>query len=306
MDMHGLRRTTAELVFRLPIELRNGDLDGGWNAAQPAGLSATSFLEGPSFDLDGSLWFVDIVNGRVLRLSASGELSVEIQYEGWPNGLKMHADGRIFIADHKHGIMVFDREKRQIRPLLERHGIDHFKAVNDLFFARNGDLYFSDQGLTGLHDPTGRLYRLTADGELDCLLNNVPSPNGLVMDVDERTLFLAATRDNSIWRVPLGRDRRPVKVGRYLQLSGGIGPDGLAMSEAGELLVAHAGMGCVWVYSREGELVQRMDAPDGKLVTNLAFQPSTDNVFFIESSTASIYRATAPNPGQPLFSHVGH
>jgi gluconolactonase len=296
-------RTKGELVLRLPDELRDGDLEAGWNAAQPAGLGATSFLEGPSFDTDGALWFVDVVNGRVLRWSASSQLSVELQYDGWPNGLKIHADGRIFIADHKHGIMVYDRESRKLSALLERHGIDRFKALNDLFFARNGDLYFTDQGLTGLHDPTGRLFRLSARGELDCLLANVPSPNGLVMDLEERTVFLAATRDNSVWRVPLGRDRRPIKVGRFVQLSGGVGPDGLAISECGELLVAHAGLGCVWVYSPEGELVLRIDAPEGKLVTNLAFQPNTSILHFIESATASIYRANAPHRGRPMYSH---
>jgi gluconolactonase len=297
-------RTTGSLVFRLPDALRDGSVDSGWNAMQPAGLAAPSFLEGPSFDLDGALWFVDIVNGRVFRLDAAGALMVEIQYDGWPNGLKIHPDGRIFIADQKHGIMVYDRQTRRIRPYLERYGADRFKGVNDLFFARDGDLYFTDQGLTGLHDATGRLFRLKASGGLDCLLERVPGPNGLVMDLHEQSLLLAATRDNSVWRVPLDRDRRPVKVGRFLQLSGGIGPDGLALSERGDLLVAHAGMGCVWCFSPEGELLQRIDAPQGKLVTNLAAKPGTQDIYFIESSTASIHRASIGVRGKTMHSHL--
>jgi gluconolactonase len=297
-------RTVASLVLQLPDSLRDGSMDDGWNIAQPSGLGATSFLEGPSFDLEGNLWFVDIVNGRIFRLEPSGKLHLEIEYDGWPNGLKIHADGRVFIADHKHGIMVYDRDNGRLIPLLERHGIDRFKAVNDLFFAGNGDLYFTDQGLTGLHDPSGRLYRLNVNGELECLLDNVPSPNGLVMDVHERTIYLAATRDNSVWRVPLGRDRRPVKVGRFVQLSGGIGPDGLALTERGDLLVAHAGLGCVWVFSAEGEPLQRVDAPEGKLVTNLAFRSRSPEFCFIESSTASIYQARAVASGKPMYSHT--
>ncbi len=302
MRMHE-QRLTGTLVLRLPEDLRNGAIDSGWNAIQPASLAAPSFLEGPSFDLDGALWFVDMVNGRVLRLDPAGDLKVEIEYGGWPNGLKIHPDGRIFIADQKLGIMVYDREARRIAPYLESHGADRFKGVNDLFFARNGDLYFTDQGLTGLHDPTGRLFRLRANGDLDCLLANVPGPNGLVMDLHEQSLFLAATRDNSVWRVPFGRDLRPVKVGRYLQLSGGIGPDGLALSEKGDLLVAHAGMGCVCCFSPEGELLQRIDSPAGKLVTNLAFKPGTEDVYFIESSTASIYRASIGESAKAMYSH---
>lgn len=294
---------TATPVFRLPPELRSGATDSGWNAMQPSSLAATSFLEGPSFDVDGTLWFVDIVNGRVLRLDATGNVEVEIEYDGWPNGLKIHADGRIFIADQKHGIMVYDRETRRIAPVLERHGAGRFKGVNDLFFAPNGDLYFTDQGLTGLHDATGRLFRCNVSGALDCLLDNVPGPNGMVMDLHDQALFLAATRDNSVWRVPFDRELRPVKVGRHVQLSGGIGPDGLALSERGDLLVAHAGLGCVWCFSPEGELLQRIDAPAGKLVTNLAFKPGTQDIYFIESSTASIHRASIGRTGKAMFSH---
>lgn len=296
-------RITASVALRLPDELRSGAIDAGWNAIQPAGLAALSFLEGPSFDRDGSLWFVDIVNGRVLRLDPAGNLMVEVEYDGWPNGLKIHRDGRVFIADQKHGIMVYDRETRRIAPGLERHGAGKFKGVNDLFFAPNGDLYFTDQGLTGLHDPTGRLFRWKEGGAPDCLLDNVPGPNGLVMDLHDQTLFVAATRDNSIWRVPFDRQGHAVKVGRYIQLSGGIGPDGLALSERGDLLVAHAGMGCVWCFSPEGELQQRIDAPAGKLVTNLAFKPGTEDVYFIESSTASICRASIGRAGKTMYSH---
>ena len=36
-------------------------------------------------------------------------------------------------------------------------------------FASSGDIYFTDQGQTGLHDPTGRVYRLSPEGRLDCL-----------------------------------------------------------------------------------------------------------------------------------------
>jgi gluconolactonase len=291
-------------VLQLPDSLRDGSADGGWNAVQPPGLGATSFLEGPSFDTDGSLWFVDIVNGRIFRLEPSGKLHLEIEYDGWPNGLKIHADGRVFIADSKRGLMVYDRDRRTIAPLLEHHRCDRFKGVNDLFFANNGDLYFTDQGLTGLHDPSGRLYRLSANGELECLLDNVPSPNGLVMDVHERTLYLSATRDNSVWRVPFGSDRRPVKVGRFVQLSGGLGPDGLALTERGDLLVAHAGLGCVWVFSAEGEPLQRVDAPAGKLVTNIAFKNGSQDFCFLESSTASIYQGRAAARGKSMYSHA--
>ncbi|MFX8156757.1 SMP-30/gluconolactonase/LRE family protein, partial [Acinetobacter baumannii] len=78
-------------------------------------------------------------------------------------------------------------------------------------------------------DPTGRVYRLRPDGRLDCLLSNGPSPNGLVLTPDESALFVAMTRDNAVWRLPLLADGSTSKVGRFAQFYGTSGPDGMAM-----------------------------------------------------------------------------
>ncbi|MGY4327595.1 sugar lactone lactonase YvrE [Bradyrhizobium sp. LB7.2] len=66
-----------------------------------------------------------------------------------------------------------------------------------------------------MHDPTGQVFRLCPAGRLDCLISNGPSPNRLVLSPDEAVLFVAMTRDNTIWRVPLTRDGGVAKVGRF-------------------------------------------------------------------------------------------
>jgi gluconolactonase len=296
-------RDIPTTVFaRLPEALRSASEAHEWVAAQPRGGPARSLLEGPSFDREGRLWCVDLPNGRILRLAADGAFEVIAAYDGWPNGLKIHRDGRIFIADHKHGIMLLDPASRRVTPWLERARLERFKAVNDLFFASNGDLYFTDQALTGLHDPTGRLFRVRPDGRVDCLLDNIPSPNGLVMNADESALYLAVTRGNCIWRVPLTRDGGVAKVGLFIQLSGGGGPDGLALDAEGRLLVAHVGMGSVWVFDRLGEPVARIRSCAGLFTTNMAFGGADGRTLFItESESASILCADMDVPGQPMF-----
>src|SRR3712207_7713276 len=63
---------------------------------------------------------------------------------------------------------------------------------------RGRDLYFTDQGQTGLQDPTGRVYCLrAATGAVECLLDNVPSPNGLVLTRDERALLVARSEEHT-------------------------------------------------------------------------------------------------------------
>ncbi len=201
------------------------------------------------FDREGNLYCVDIPWGRVFKIDPKGGFTLLAEYDGEPNGLKIHRDGRIFIADYKNGIVVLDPVTGKVEPFLARVRLERLKAVNDLVFASNGDMYFTDQGLTGLHDPTGRVFRVRADGRVDCLLDNIPSPNGIVLDPSETVLYVAVTRANAIWRVPLMRDGTVAKVGNFIQLSGGGGPDGLAMDEAGNLCVAHIGIGAVWLFN---------------------------------------------------------
>ncbi len=296
----------TEEYAALPDELRaSSRIGSGFAEGQPPGSALTSVLEGPSFDRDGNLWCVDIPNGRVLRLDKDRRFHLVCEYDGWPNGLKIHRDGRIFIADYKNGIMLLDPVNGQIVPYLVRANMERFKAVNDLFFAANGDLYFTDQGLTGLHDPTGRVFRLRPDGVLTCLVDNVPSPNGLVMNQDESALYVAATRGNGIWRIPVLPSGATAKVGLFIQLSGGGGPDGIALDNKGGLLVAHIGLGCVWVFDKAGQPLYRVQSCKGLHTTNLAFGgPDGTELFITESETGTILRARLPTPGKTMFSHA--
>ncbi len=293
----------TEIFTRLPDEFRKTEASSEWHRYQPGTLPPHSLLEGPSFDLNGNLYCVDIPWGRVFRIDPKGEFTQVAEYDGEPNGLKIHQDGRIFIADYKHGIMVCDPDTGRIEPFLTRVRLERLKAVNDLVFASNGDLYFTDQGLTGLHDPTGRVFRVRASGEVDCLLDNIPSPNGLVLDPDESVLYVAVTRANAIWRVPLMRDGSVAKVGNFIQLSGGGGPDGLAIDRDGNLAVAHIGIGAVWLFSRDGEPMLRIQSPEGKHTTNMAFGGADRRDLYItESFTGTILRARMPVAGKVMYS----
>ena len=295
---------TAEVFARLPDELRAGEPDPELSAFQPRGQPALSLLEGPSFDREGNLWCVDVPAGQIYRVSPDGAFELMLAYDGWPNGLKIHRDGRIFVADYKNGIMEFDPVSRSIRPFVVRAQLERLKAVNDLFFAGNGDLYFTDQGLTGHQDPAGRLFRVDGSGRARCLLDRVPSPNGLVMNADETALYLAVTRANAVWRVPFTAEGEATKVGTFLQLSGGVGPDGLALTAEGGVAVAHFGLGSVWIFSEIGEPLYRVISPEGLHVTNLAFGgPERRDLYMTEAGSASILRARLPISGMPMYSH---
>jgi gluconolactonase len=295
----------AEIFSPLPERFRVRGRRCAWADANKQGATLHSFIEGPSFDRDGTLYIVDIPWGRVFKVSPGGDWTLVAEYDGEPNGLKIDREGRILIADYKNGIMRLDPASGAVTPLVERYRVERFKGVNDLFFASNGDLYFTDQGLSGLHDPTGRVFRLGADGRLICLVDTIPSPNGIVLNDQETAVYVAVTRANAVWRLPLLPDGGTTKVGLFIQLSGGLsGPDGMAVDSKGGLYVAHAGNGCVWGFDRMGHPIYRIVVSEGVSTTNVAFGgPERRTLFITESETGTIYKATLPVPGRPLYSH---
>lgn len=279
-----------------------------WALANKQGYPADSFLEGPSFDRNGALYITDIPYGRVFRISPDGEWTLVTEYDGWPNGLKIHRDGRIFITDYKNGIMQLDPASGAVTPVLTHRRSESFRGVNDLVFDSKGQMYFTDQGQTGMHDPTGRVYRYNLEtGALDLLIANAPSPNGLVLNPVEDTLYVAVTRGNGVWRVPLLKDGGTTKVSIFVALAGGVsGADGMAVDSDGRLFVCDAGNGCAWVFTKWGEPVYRVRTPtEGRSTTNIAFGGADNcDVFITESDTGNILRVRMDVAGQPMFSHM--
>lgn len=291
-----------EVFCSVPQRYRKRSQTAEWLRVQKRAAHADSFLEGPSFDRDGNLYVTDIPYGRIFRISPQGDFDLVAEYDGEPNGLKLHADGRIFIADHKHGILLLDPDSGRVTPHCDRPRLERFKGVNDLVFASNGDLYFTDQGQTGLQDPTGRVYRLTPSGELHCLISNVPSPNGIVLAPDESSVLVAVTRANSVWRLPLLADGSTSKVAAFINLCGGYGPDGLALDVDANLAICHPGLGSVWLFSPDGEPLARVKSTTGKVVTNCAYGgPDGQWLYITEADSGLVLRARMPRPGQAVY-----
>lgn len=294
----------TEVFAEIPAEYRRVRRSA-WSDARRGGKPVHSFLEGPSFDRQGNLYVTDIPFGRIFRVAPSRRVELVAEYDGEPNGLKIRSDGRIFVTDYANGIMELDPARGTVTPVLGRRYSERFSGVNDLFFAGNGDLYFTDQGRTGWQDPTGRVYRIDAQGRLHCLLHNGINPNGVVTSLDESVLYVAMTNANAVWHCALMPDGGVTAVGTMIQLSGGIGPDGLALTADGGLVVAHPGMGAVWVFSKRGEPLYRVNGCGSDLVTNVAFGgEDMKSLFITDSGAGQILRARLPVAGRPLHSHA--
>jgi len=298
-----LEKIRAEVYTSMPAKFRKKSRTA-WSDPNRQGAEVECFLEGPSFDRQGNLWIVDIPFGRIFRISPKQEWELIIQYDGWPNGLKFHKDGRAFICDYKKGLLALDPKTGKLDTVLETAYSEGFKGLNDLHFASNGDLYFTDQGQTGIADPTGRVYRLGANGALDRLCDNVPSPNGITLSTTEKHCYVGVTRSNSVWRLPIMADGSVSKTGVAVQLSGGAaGPDGIEMDAENGLLVCHLGVG-IWRFDANmlpTHLVYA-DGPHHHHLDNCAFGgPDLKTIYITEALSGDILTAKMPVAGKRLY-----
>ena len=299
-----IKRIEARAFTSLPGKFRKKRRTA-WSDPNRGGAEVDSFLEGPSFDREGNLWCVDIPFGRIFRIDARGQWELAVQYDGWPNGLKIHKSGWIFIADYKRGLMLLDPKSGKIETYLATAFSEGFKGLNDLHFADNGDLYFTDQGQTGIADPTGRVYRMRANGELQRLVDNAPSPNGITLSTGNTHVYVAVTRSQQIWRLPLMAGGTPSKTGVAIQLSGGhAGPDGVECDAEDGLAVCHLGVG-IWRFDSNALPTHLVHAGKRhRLMTNIAYGGAKRSTLYItDSLNGEILAADLPVPGKKMFAH---
>ncbi|HYS75017.1 MAG TPA: SMP-30/gluconolactonase/LRE family protein, partial [Burkholderiales bacterium] len=233
------------------------------------------------------------------------EWELVVQYDGWPNGLKIHKGGWIFIADYKRGLMLLDPKSAKIETYLPTTFSEGFKGLNDLHFADNGDLYFTDQGQTGIADPSGRVYRLRANSELQRLIDNAPSPNGITLNKSNTHVYVAITRSQQIWRLPLMAGGTLSKTGVAIQLSGGhAGPDGIEADDEDGLAVCHLGVG-VWRFDSNALPTHIVHTgKQHRLMTNIAYGgPKRSTLHITDSLNGEILTAEMPVPGKKMFAH---
>jgi gluconolactonase len=301
-----VEKVKAEVWMSMPAKFRSKQRSA-WSDPNRQGAAVECFLEGPSFDRQGNLWFVDIPFGRIFRIDPKGNWDLVTQYDGWPNGLKFHRDGSAYICDYKKGLLRLDTVTGKIETILETAYSEGFKGLNDLHFASNGDLYFTDQGQTGIADPTGRVFRLRADGGLDRLVSNIPSPNGITLSTTEKHCYVAVTRAQQVWRLPLMADGSISKTGVAIQLSGGAaGPDGIEMDGDNGLLVCHLGVG-IWRFDANmlpTHLIYS-ENPHHHHLANLCFGgPDLKTVYITESLSGDILVAQLPVAGKRMFGQL--
>lgn len=282
----------AKAFTVLPAPLHHQGPPSAWARMTRPGQAMHSFLEGPTIGTEGDLWLADVPYGRLFRVDQHGQWHVAFQYEGEPHALKLMSDGRIAIVDYSKGLLALDPQADRIEVLAADDNGQPFLGLSDIALSPEGDIWFTDSGRTSLSDPRGRLYRRGPSGPIERILECIPYPNGVVLSPDGKFVYLAVTRANAVWRLKADDAENPPMVGTYIHLSGGLGPDGLAMSTDGFLALAQAQKGRAYVFNQLGDLVSEILTPDGTSTTSVLFD-KTGTLFVIEAESGTIYRVPA-------------
>lgn len=253
--------------------------------------------EGPSFDRKGILHFVDWDAKWIYKISSDDELTQFIYTGGTPTGSKFHRNGHLYVADGDLGILDISPEGTLRVAANEWQG-KPFQGPNDLVFAGNGDLYFSDPKGSGPDNPIGNIFLLRHNGNLELFAGGFLFPNGVELSKDGRTLYVAETFPNRILAFELDDNGREKTHRVFANLSGGLGPDGMAFGADGNLYVAHFGKGCIASIDPCGNVIAEIPV-GGKNPTNVAFWGTS--LYVTEIEQHQVVRLDLGVRGQVLF-----
>ena len=257
------------------------------------------WTEGPVWVEDGRyLLFSDIPRNRVNRWKEGEGHRVWLEPSGYtgdtPRGgepgsncLIMDTEDRLVLCQHGDRRMArMDAPLSAPEPvfatLADRYDGNRFNSPNDAVYDSQGALYFTDPpyGLPeGPGDPTQEtpfngVYRLSTDGVVTLLTDELSRPNGIALSPDERTLYVAnSDPGRAIW---MAYDRLPdgsIANGRvffdateWVPERLGL-PDGMKVDAAGNLFAT--GPGGVLVF-----------APDGRHLGTIRTTQATANCAF--------------------------
>src|SRR5215207_6941253 len=163
--------------------------------------------EGPAFDRDGNLYFVNWLSRSIVRLTPDGVASEFFNTGGIPAGLAFHRDGSLYVADEGddiHGVLRVANGRATI--LVNEFAGQPLNGANDLVFDTNGVLYFSDPWRSSAANPVGGFYRLFPDGTLEQIDTGLQFPNGVAISPEGDAVYLAETIPNRILRYAIAPD----------------------------------------------------------------------------------------------------
>jgi gluconolactonase len=282
------------------------------HGTDPAGaLPATSlaFTEGPAVDADGTVYFSDIENNRILKLSPDGKRSVFREPSGRTNGQTFDQQGRLYHCEGAEfgpgGARRVTRTNLQsgkYEVITERYEGLRYNSPNDICVDGQGRVYFTDPRYGDRSDMEMTIegvYRIDANGRVTRILEQpaIQRPNGIAVTPSGNRLYVVDScpipgGNRKIWSFELEADGTPHDQRLVYDFAPGRGGDGMRLDVEGNLWVA-AGIMVprgphetndvppgIYVLSPEGKLLGRIPVYED-VITNLAFGGADGRTLYI-------------------------
>ncbi len=244
------------------------------------------FTEGPVWSREGYLLFSDIPGGKIMKLSAEGQVVFREQ-SGGAAGNALDSQGRLYTCEtHARRVTRTDKKGR-VEVLAEKFEGKRLNAPNDIVVSKSGHVYFTDPAFGNQQDTRELdfygVYHITPKGQLSVIARPTGRPNGITLSPNGRILYVANSDEHNIRAYDVGHDGEV--SGERVAVSGIVGvPDGIRTDEKGNLYVAAKG---VAVYSAEGKLLDTI--PVAETPSNIAFGDGDLQTLYITART-SLYR----------------
>ena len=227
--------------------------------------SGHRFLEGPTWDPRGRLYFTDIPVNTIHVLEGDA-VSVFTTSSNHANGLMLSAEGKLLACEMDGALVQYDVGTKERRVLADRFSGVRFNAPNDLVIDRHGGVYFTDPRYRASRPlPQGQegVYYLPAGGgEVQAIASDLPAPNGILLSRDEKTLYVLPSASPVMLAVELTSPGQAGPPREFCRTKGepSEGSDGAAMDTLGNLyLTTSSG---VQVFDPQGEPLGTIEIPE--------------------------------------------
>ncbi len=265
-------------------------------------LSGFAFTEGPVFSRLGFLLFSDIPRNRIWKHTAGEPLEIFREDSGGANGLTFDHQGRLLICEGGRGRVTRREKDGSFTMLAERFEGRQLNRPNDLVYAIDGSIYFTDPRPRDAKDdparvPFSAVYQITRQGQLRLATRESQRPNGVALSANQQTLFVADSEAQNVRAfevLPDGALSRGRIVAEMKTPQPG-GPDGLKADEAGNLYVT--GHGGVWVFNSAGRHLGIIEVPEKP--ANVAWGDNHRTLYI--TARTSVYRMRLRATGTRTF-----
>ncbi len=277
-------------------------------------VTGFAFTEGPVWHpYDKYLIFSDILCNTLYRWSEADGLSVYRRPSYLANGNTFDRQGRLLTCEHATSRVSRQNSEGQVEVIADHYDGKELNSPNDIVVRSNGDIYFTDPnsgrgpwvGIPREQElPFQGVYRLSPDGSLTLLVQDLPKPNGLCFSADETRLFVDDSVHQKIYVFEVRADGTLTDAASgsenklWAELVGeGEGvADGMKIDQEGNLYCC--GPGGIYLFDAGANCLGLIRMPEQ--TANLAWGDDDLRSLYV-TATTSLYRLRVKIPGFKVF-----